>query len=64
LLPCPYTNENTMPYSVNSLWKKYNSMADKPCALSPSCFQRIWRVYFQKNYVKAYQQWTLPITQD
>jgi hypothetical protein len=30
-------------------------MADKPCTLSPSCFRRIWKVYFRKNYVKARQ---------
>jgi hypothetical protein len=41
-----------MLYSVNSLWKKYNTMADKPCALSPSCFQQIWRVYFRKKFRK------------
>jgi hypothetical protein len=41
--PCPHTNRNTILYSVNSLWKKYNGMDDKPCNLSPSCFWQIWK---------------------
>ena len=54
--PCPHTNKKTMPYSVNSLWKMYNRKTDKPCPLSPSCFRRIWKKYFRKNYVKARQR--------
>jgi hypothetical protein len=42
-----------MPYSVNSLWKKYNGMDDKPCTLSPLCFRK---QYFPKKYVKARQR--------
>jgi hypothetical protein len=52
--PCPHTNKNIIPYSV--MWKRYNTMADKPCTLSPSCFCRIWKMYFRKNYVKACQR--------
>jgi hypothetical protein len=54
--PCPHTNKKTMPYSVNSLWKMYNHKTDKPCTISPSCFQRIWKNYFRKNYLKARQR--------
>jgi hypothetical protein len=52
---CSHTNKNTMPYSVNSLWKKYNGITDKLCTLSSSCFQRIWKQYFRKKFVKACQ---------
>jgi hypothetical protein len=54
--PCPHTNKQTMPYSINSLWKTYNGLTDKPCSLSPSCFRWIWKNYFWRKYVKARQR--------
>jgi hypothetical protein len=54
--PCPHTNKRTMPFSINELWKHYNIKTDKPCTISPSCFRKIWKKYFRKQYVKAQQR--------
>jgi hypothetical protein len=45
-----------MPFSINALWKHYNIKTDKPCTISRSCFRKIWKKYFQKQYVKAWQR--------
>lgn len=51
--PCPHTNKKTMPHSLNRLHRLYNSENEKPCRISLTCFRRIWKKYFKKNYLKT-----------
>ena len=52
-IPSPCSPKASMPHSVNRLHKIYRTREDKPCSISLSCFRRIWRVHFKKNYRKA-----------
>jgi hypothetical protein len=44
-----------MLFSVSALWKHYNIKTDKPCTIPPPCFQKIWKKYSRKQYIKAWQ---------
>jgi hypothetical protein len=51
--PCPHSDKRTMPFSVNRLKFLYNRQTERPCSLSLTCFKRIWKTYFRKNFTKA-----------
>lgn len=50
--PCPHTTKRTLSYSVNRLHQIYSSQENKPCPISRSCFQRIWKQHFKKHFSK------------
>ena len=50
--PCPHSNQRTMSFSENRLFKVYSSLKEIPCTLSRTCFRRIWKTYFKKNFTK------------
>ena len=51
-MPCPYSNQKTMSFSENKLFKLYTTTQEKPCTLSQTCFRRIWKAHFKKNFHK------------
>jgi len=51
-IPCPHSNQKTMPFSENMIFKLYTRATDKPCPISQTCFRRIWREHFKKKFQK------------
>jgi len=52
-IPSPCEAKHSMPHSLNRLYLLYNRCTAPPCRLSKTCFRRLWRQYFKKQYRKA-----------
>ena len=50
---CPHSIKRTMSLSCNKLHKLYKLHPDRPTSFSTSCFRRIWKQYFKKQFQRA-----------